>query len=125
MIEADVTAVRQILLNVVSNAILYTDKGAVTVVAKLNGEDLLIEVTDTGRGISQDHIATIFLPFERVDKHLSATTGGTGLGLAIVKKLVEMHQGACWVQSELHTGTTFFIRLPLNHPMPVQATLAA
>jgi signal transduction histidine kinase len=125
VIEADETAMRQVLLNVVSNAILYTDRGAVTIVATLDGEELLIEVTDTGRGISEDQIAKIFLPFERVDKHLSATTSGTGLGLAIVKKLVEMHQGACWVQSELHKGTSFFIRVPLNHPAPLHATLAA
>ena len=124
-IEADETALRQVLLNVVANAILYTDRGAVTVLAKLAGEELLIEVTDTGRGIKQDQIATVFLPFERVDKHLSASTSGTGLGLAIVKKLVEMHQGDCWIQSELHKGTTFFIRLPLNHPAPVEAILAA
>lgn len=125
VIEADETAMRQVLLNVMSNAVLYTDRGAVTVVAKLAGEELLIEVMDTGRGIAESQIGKIFLPFERVDKYLSASTSGTGLGLAIVKKLVEMHQGACWVQSELNKGTTFFIRLPLNRPAPMQATLAA
>jgi len=125
IVRGDETALRQVLLNVVSNAITYTECGAVTVSARIVAEDLLIEVKDTGRGISEAKLATIFLPFERVDKHMSASTNGSGLGLAIVKNLVEMHRGSCWVKSELHKGTSFFIRIPLNRPAPEQATLAA
>jgi signal transduction histidine kinase len=122
---ADETALRQVLLNLLSNAILYTDRGAVTVIVSLIDEGLLIAVCDTGRGISQDQIKTMFLPFERADKHLSASTNGSGLGLAIVKNLVELHQGTCWLESELNIGTSFFVRVPLNKPAPMQATLAA
>ncbi len=123
--RGDETALRQVLLNIVSNAIQYTDRGAVSLVAKVMDNDLLVEVNDTGRGISEAQLATIFLPFERVDKYLSASTSGTGLGLAIVKNLVELHGGACWARSELNKGTTFFVRVSLNKPAPMQATLAA
>lgn len=125
VMNGDETALRQVLLNIISNGILYTDRGGISLVAKVADEDLLVEVIDTGRGISEAHLATIFLPFERVDKHLSAATSGTGLGLAIVKNLVELHRGACWARSELNKGTTFFVRIPLNKPAPMQATLAA
>jgi two-component system, cell cycle sensor histidine kinase PleC len=125
IIKADETALRQVLLNLLSNAITYTERGVVTVLVSVQNKDLWIEVKDTGRGISESQLATIFLPFERGDKHLSASTSGTGLGLAIVKNLVEMHRGACWVKSELHKGTNFFIRIPLNRPAPEQVTLAA
>jgi len=122
---ADETALRQVLLNLLSNAILYTDRGAVTVIARVMDQDVLIAVCDTGRGISQDQIKTIFLPFERVDKHLSASTNGSGLGLAIAKNLVELHQGTCWLESELNSGTSVFVRLPLNVPAPIRSTVAA
>ena len=121
----DETALRQVLLNLLSNAILYTDRGAVTVIVRIVKEDLLIAVCDTGRGISQDQIKTVFLPFERVDKHLSASTNGSGLGLAIVKNLVELHQGTCWLESELNKGSNFFVRVPLNIPARAEETIAA
>jgi len=116
---------RQVLLNLLSNAVLYTDHGAVTVIARVLDQDLLIVVCDTGRGISQDQIKTIFQPFERVDKHLSASTNGSGLGLAIVKNLVELHHGTCWLESELNIGTSCFIRVPLNKKARVEATTLA
>ncbi len=125
MMKGDETALRQVLLNVLSNAIAYTDQGSVTVLARVVGKDFFLVVQDTGRGIDAGQLATIFLPFERVDKHMSASTGGTGLGLAIVKNLVEMHRGTCWVKSELHRGTSFFMRIPLNQPAPEQVVLAA
>ena len=126
VMEADETALRQVLLNIISNAILYTDHGGVTVAAKVDGSDLFVEVEDTGRGMTEAQIATIFLPFERVDKHLSASTSGSGLGLAIVKTLVELHRGACSVKSELNRGTTFSVRVPLcNNSAAVPSTLAA
>jgi len=125
IMKGDETALRQVLLNVMSNAIAYTEQGVISLFARVVGGDLTIEVNDTGRGIDESQLATIFLPFERVDKHMSASTGGTGLGLAIVKNLVEMHGGACWVRSELHQGTSFFIRIPLNQPTPEQVILAA
>ncbi|HEX5280954.1 MAG TPA: ATP-binding protein [Micropepsaceae bacterium] len=125
MIRGDETALRQVLLNVVSNAIMYTDYGGVSVLVRVAGSDLSIEVKDTGRGIDESQLATIFLPFERGDKQMSASTNGTGLGLAIVKNLLEMHRGACSVRSELHKGTCFFIRVPLNCPAPAQAIMAA
>lgn len=125
VMKGDETALRQVLLNVLSNAIIYTERGGVTLSARISGDDLFVEVRDTGRGISEAQLATVFLPFERVDKHLSASTSGSGLGLAIVKNLVEMHRGSCWVKSELNRGTSFFVRVPLNKPAPMHATLAA
>jgi two-component system, cell cycle sensor histidine kinase PleC len=126
ILEGDETALRQVLLNIISNAIIYTERGAVTVGAKVAGQDLLIDVTDTGRGISESQISKIFLPFERVDKHLSASTNGSGLGLAIVKNLVDLHRGTCSVRSELSRGTTFTVAIPLSARVaPMKSTLAA
>ena len=103
----------QILVNLVSNAIKYTDEGEVRVRAYLPGDGRwALEVSDTGRGISRDDQARVFEPFRRASG-LSGY-GGSGLGLSIVKQLVEMMRGEIRLRSEVGQGSTFTVILPLR-----------
>lgn len=124
-IEADEDRLRQILLNLLSNAINYTlDGGRVKLTIKLiSGDDnsaasiendrVQIRIQDTGIGIPKKDLPRIFERFYRVDKARSRSSGGTGLGLSIVKHLVEMHHGSIRVESMVGVGSTFIIELPL------------
>jgi signal transduction histidine kinase len=113
VVYADEMAVRQIVLNLVANAVKFTAKGSVTVALKVQGENVEIAVSDTGCGIDKVHLARIFQPFEQVDNSLSREHGGTGLGLPIVAKLAEAHGGACSVESTIGQGSCFSVRLPI------------
>ena len=110
---ADKTAMRQILLNLLSNAVKFTDCGSVKIRARLDEECLYLDVIDTGRGIAENEIGRIFMPFERTDNSFAASQSGTGLGLAMVKRLAELHGGSCTVESVPHQGTVFSLRLPI------------
>ena len=109
----DVAAVRQILLNLLSNAVNFTAQGEVRLSARIEGPALEIEVADTGCGISEEVLPRIFFPFERAENSLQASPGGTGLGLTLVRLLAEVHGGTCRVESALGRGTTFYVRLPI------------
>jgi signal transduction histidine kinase len=109
----------QVLLNLVGNAIKFTDAGEVRItVAAANGH-FALAVSDTGPGIPSEEQVRIFEKFHQVDASSTRTKGGTGLGLAIVKQIVEMHGGRIWVESTLGQGSTFHMELP------VRATAAA
>lgn len=111
--RADAAALRQILLNLVDNAIKYTPVGGkVEIVASEAGDRALIAVRDTGIGIPSADIHRIFERFYRVDKARSRQLGGTGLGLAIVKHLLEAQHGTISVESELNRGSTFTVSMP-------------
>lgn len=118
-IEADEDKLRQIFINLLSNAINYTHEGgSVRVMAssrvKEDGsETVVFSVADTGMGIPRKDLPRIFERFYRVDKARSRSSGGTGLGLSIVKHLVELHHGAISVDSDLGIGSTFTLELPL------------
>ena len=106
--------IRQILNNLISNAIKFTDSGEVSVNLKGKpGRPFVIEVTDTGIGMSEKHIADIHNDFTQADPSITRRFGGTGLGMSITKNLVEMMQGTISVQSELGAGTTITVELPL------------
>jgi two-component system cell cycle sensor histidine kinase PleC len=113
VVRGDETAIRQILLNLVSNAVKFTDCGEVRLCARSFGNMLEIDVVDTGVGIPEDVLERIFSPFERADNSFSAAQSGTGLGLAMVMRLVEQHEGTCTVESATGCGTTFVLRLPI------------
>jgi GAF domain-containing protein/anti-sigma regulatory factor (Ser/Thr protein kinase) len=102
----------QVLLNLVGNAIKFTDTGGVRVTAKSVNDHFAVSVTDTGPGIPEEHQARIFEQFHQVDSSNTKAKGGTGLGLAIAKQIVEMHGGRIWVESTLGKGSTFQMELP-------------
>jgi signal transduction histidine kinase len=102
----------QVLLNLVGNAIKFTNIGEVRVSAKAVDGHFNISVTDTGPGIPEQEQVRIFEQFHQVDSSLTKAAGGTGLGLAIAKQIVEMHGGRIWVESTLGKGSTFQMELP-------------
>jgi CheY-like chemotaxis protein len=109
----DRTRVREVLLNLLSNAGRFTEHGGVRVNVKRHGDDLLIAITDTGRGIATGDLERLFQPFQQADGTIRRRYGGTGLGLSISKRFVELHGGKIWVESQEGRGSTFYIRLPL------------
>jgi signal transduction histidine kinase/putative methionine-R-sulfoxide reductase with GAF domain len=102
----------QVLLNLVGNAIKFTDAGEVRIRAGAQDGHLVVAVTDTGPGIPHEEQTRIFEQFHQVDSSNSKAKGGTGLGLAIAKQIVEMHGGRIWVESTVGKGSTFQMELP-------------
>ena len=121
-VYADRTRIRQELLNLVANALRFTEAGGITVRIKLNTDCVVISVQDTGIGIDPQDIQRIFEPFMQVDNSLGRKHGGTGLGLTISKQFVELHGGRMWVESEPGHGSTFSFTLPLQMPVGQSAT---
>jgi two-component system phosphate regulon sensor histidine kinase PhoR len=112
-IKGDVNRLKQIFINLITNALTYTPKGGkVEAVIEEQAEEILLHVKDTGIGIEEKEIPRIFERFYRVDKARSRNSGGTGLGLAIVKHLVEAHHGYITVKSKVGHGTTFTVHFP-------------
>lgn len=118
-VEGDEDKLRQIFMNLLSNAINYTHEGGSVKVTVVNGhkadgtETVVFTVRDTGMGIPRKDLPRIFERFYRVDKARSRSSGGTGLGLSIVKHLVELHRGSISVESDLGIGSSFILELPL------------
>jgi signal transduction histidine kinase len=113
--EGDERRITQALLNLVGNAIKFTDTGAVTVQAAAGaGDSIEIRVIDTGPGIAVADRERIFEEFQQVDSSSTRKKGGTGLGLSISKKIIEMHGGRIWVESEPGQGSIFHFTLPLR-----------
>src|SRR5262245_42084587 len=102
----------QVLLNLVGNAIKFTDTGEVRVSAKAVDDHFNVSVTDTGPGIPDHERTRIFEQFHQVDSSLTKAVGGTGLGLAIAKQIVEMHGGRILVESTVGKGSTFQMEIP-------------
>ena len=115
--------IRQILLNIISNAIKYTgENGKVSIKQYIKSEKVFIEVKDNGIGIPEKDIERIFERFYRVDKARSRSVGGTGLGLAITKHMVKALNGNIRVESELGVGSKFIIELPFNQEFAQKAS---
>jgi two-component system, cell cycle sensor histidine kinase DivJ len=118
-ITGDPRAFKQIMLNLVSNAIKFTERGGkVTVAAAVEGSRLVLRVTDNGVGIAPDDLKRIGDPFFQAGKTLSRRHEGTGLGLSIVKSLIGLHSGEMTVQSRIGEGTTVTVALPLAFVKP-------
>ncbi|MBI1880713.1 MAG: HAMP domain-containing histidine kinase, partial [Chloroflexi bacterium] len=111
---ADPTRIRQIILNLVSNACKFTDEGAITVRVWADQERINISVSDTGIGIPEENLNSIFEEFTQVDSSTTRKVGGTGLGLPISRHFVEMHKGRIWVESRLGHGSTFSFFIPIQ-----------
>ena len=102
----------QVLLNLVGNAIKFTDAGEVRVTARAVNGHFNVSVADTGPGIPEHERTRIFEQFHQIDSSLTKAAGGTGLGLAIAKQIVEMHGGRIWVESTVGKGSTFQMEIP-------------
>ena len=102
----------QVLLNLVGNAIKFTDSGEVRISAAAKNGHFSVAVTDTGPGIPPAELKRVFEQFHQVDNSNTKAKGGTGLGLAIAKQIVEMHGGRIWVESTPGKGATFQMELP-------------
>lgn len=128
-VQTDRTRLRQILVNLVSNAIKFTEIGSVQIVARYLKDDCLlqIEVVDTGIGIAPEHQARLFEPFTQADSTNTREYGGTGLGLTITQRLVEMLGGSIAFESELGKGSTFRVTIPTAQQasVPVDAGMPA
>jgi signal transduction histidine kinase len=110
----DERRIAQVLLNLVGNAIKFTEEGHLRIGAsKANGK-FLVSVTDTGPGIAPSDQERIFEEFQQVDSSSTRSKGGTGLGLAIARRIVEMHGGELWVESAVGKGSTFFFSIPVR-----------
>lgn len=107
------TKLEQAVVNLIENAIKYTDAGKIEVFVKHTADEALVIVKDTGIGIPEDAIPHLFERFYRVDKARSRGTGGTGLGLAIVERIITLHGGFISVESEPNKGSVFTVHLPL------------
>ncbi len=120
-IYCDRTRIREVILNLLSNAGRFTSKGGVTLQAKKEKNSVVVVVTDTGTGMSPEVQDKLFEPFQQADGTIYRRFGGTGLGLAISKNFVELHDGKMWVQSQPGTGTSFFFELPIDPPIPLKS----
>ena len=114
LVTADMSKIKRVILNLISNALKYTQEGGdVTVKTEVNGRYATFQVADNGYGIPEENLPTIFNHYSRVQEHRHLAIG-TGLGLAIVKSLIEAHGGEIKVESEVDVGSTFTFKLPLN-----------
>jgi signal transduction histidine kinase len=112
--RGDEQRLTQVLMNLVGNAIKFTDFGEVTIRAAAANGSYTVAVSDTGPGVSSSDRAKIFDEFQQADSSAAKTKGGTGLGLSIAKRIVEMHGGRIWVDSQLGVGSTFSFVVPIR-----------
>ncbi len=114
-IKADRRKLKQILFNLISNAVKFTmTGGAVTVLGEREGDFINITVVDTGVGIREEDIPKLFKPFTQLESVYTKAYEGTGLGLALNKQLVELHGGRVWVESLFGVGSRFGFSIPLT-----------
>jgi CheY-like chemotaxis protein len=110
----DATRIRQVILNLVSNATRFTERGGIQVAAHVRDSHVVVSVRDTGPGIALEDVQRIFQPFQQAGVHLPGHEGGHGLGLAISKQFVDLHQGKMWLESQPGEGSNFCFELPIT-----------
>ncbi|MGI5917354.1 MAG: ATP-binding protein [Anaerolineae bacterium] len=113
----DRTRIREVMLNLLSNAGRFTEVGGVHLRAWREASDVVVQVTDTGPGISEEQQKRLFRPFEQLDGSIRRMHGGSGLGLSISKAFVELHAGEMWLTSQPGMGTSVCFRLPIDPPV--------
>jgi signal transduction histidine kinase len=111
-VDADRSRIRQVLVNLIENAIAYTESGSVRCRVQRRAEKVRVQVVDTGQGIDEDHLDRIFERFYRVDEDRARDSGGTGLGLSIVQQIIHAHDEEIHVESTKGRGTRFWFELP-------------
>jgi len=112
IVEADRTRLRQIMWNIIGNAIKFTERGHVALNLEMRKNNLLVSIEDTGIGIKEENIPIVFEQFRQIDGNLNRSAGGTGLGMPITKKLIELHGGEIWIESTVGKGSTFWFTIP-------------
>ncbi len=112
--RGDERRLAQVLLNLVGNAIKFTEVGSVRIAAYREGDAFVVSVADTGPGIAEADRQRIFEEFQQADSSTTRKKGGTGLGLSIAKRIVELHGGQLWVDSAVGRGSTFSFRVPVR-----------
>jgi PAS domain S-box-containing protein len=122
-ISGDKDRLIQVLINLISNAVKFTQKGSITCRATKRHSEIIISVIDTGMGITPADQPQVFEKFKQVGDTLTDKPKGTGLGLPICKQIVEHHGGRIWVESELKKGSTFSFTLPIHTHLPVQVNM--
>ncbi len=112
---SDIRRVKQVVMNLVSNAVKFSDQGSVKIATRVPGDDNIeIRVIDTGLGIKREDMDKLFQPFQQIDVSLAKRHAGTGLGLHLTRKLVTLLAGEIWVESEWGVGSTFTFTLPMK-----------
>jgi len=112
-LEADPTRFSQALLNLIHNAVKFTDKGTITIRVAREPNNILFEVRDTGIGIAEENQELVFEPFETILEDKSDPRLGFGLGLKIVEHIVDLHDGETWFESKAGVGSSFFFTIPV------------
>jgi signal transduction histidine kinase len=118
IIHTDRVKFRQILVNLLGNAVKFTEKGTVRITARCEGGTAVVEVTDTGPGIAEGDLKRVFEPFRQLEGATTRTSGGTGLGLAVTRRFADLLGGTIDVRSRPGEGTTFIIIMPLEPKVP-------
>jgi signal transduction histidine kinase/CheY-like chemotaxis protein len=113
-VNADRTRIRQVLINILSNAARFTAQGSITIRASAEGTDVVVAIADTGSGIAPEHLSAVFDEFRQIQVLGERRVVGSGLGLAVSKRFVELHGGSMWVASQPGVGSTFFFSLPTH-----------
>jgi signal transduction histidine kinase len=120
--RGDERRITQVFLNLIGNAIKFTEAGEIKVQVATADDAFVVSVADTGPGIAPEDQQKIFEEFQQVDSSSTRTKGGTGLGLAIVKRIIRLHGGQIWVESSLGKGSTFWLSLPVRVERQAEAT---
>jgi signal transduction histidine kinase len=121
-VEVDPGRIVQVFVNLLANAIKFTeDGGTIQVAFERHGDEVIVSVADTGIGIPGEHLPHLFTRFSQVDGSATRVYGGTGLGLAICRELIELHGQRIWVNSAPGQGSTFYFTVPVWHPAAVEA----
>jgi signal transduction histidine kinase len=123
-VESDPVKIRQVLINLLGNAVKFTDRGHVTCTVSGDGTDALFTIRDTGIGIAPEHLGRIFEPFWQAEAHPARRVSGTGLGLSVTQRLLETLGGKIAVESARGEGTTFRVRIPLAGAAAPESPLA-
>ncbi len=116
-VYCDATRIRQVLLNLLSNAGRLMERGGAHIRAEWQPDQVVVSVSDTGPGIAAEEVPRLFQPFSQLDASIRRSQGGSGLGLSISKQFVEMHGGRIWLESQVGKGTTFHFSLPVGLPL--------
>jgi len=118
----DPTRIRQVLFNLLSNAVRFTEHGGISIAVRRQADSMVFSVTDTGVGLAPESIERVFEEFQQADGSTRRRHSGAGLGLAISKRFVELHGGRIWAESQLGQGSTFSFSLPIGRPQGVVAS---